>query len=499
MIFNSYSFILIFLPTAFIGFFLLSRINKSYGVSWLGFVSIFFYSYWSLYSLPILLISILMNFNIGKKIYNTSLKNKFNLLLIGIVLNLSLLSYFKYTNFFIDNINYIFSYFQIPVINNLNIMLPIGISFFTFTQMAYLIDTYYDKSKYYSFKNYLLFVTYFPHLVAGPIIHHKQIMPQFKNNDTFKPNLKKITIGLIIFIIGLSKKVVIADTIGLYVDKFYINLDLNFNPDFILSWLVSLSYMMQLYFDFSGYSDMAIGLSLLFGIFLPFNFNSPLQSTSIIDFWQRWHMSLTKFINQYLFNPLSLKMIRYSIGKTPLIETFFSLVFPILITFFLLGIWHGANWTFAIFGMIHALLMILNHLWRNRNFFKGIDNHYFTKNIYWLLTFLSVIFSFVIFRSENVDTGFLIYKGMLGNNGIDFIMPNIKLIIILIISMILILKTKSTYMIVNNFFDKKKLRNLNYKKKIDNKISIYSILSGILLFICLLQLSTPTTFLYYQF
>ena len=446
----------------------------------------------------------LINFNINefqywKKIYNTSLKNKFNLLLIGIVLNLSLLSYFKYTNFFIDNINYIFSYYQIPVINNLNIMLPIGISFFTFTQMAYLIDTYYDKSKYYSFKNYLLFVTYFPHLVAGPIIHHKQVMPQFKNNDTFKPDLKKITIGLIIFIIGLSKKVIIADTIGLYVDKFYINFDLNFNPDFILSWLVSLSYMIQLYFDFSGYSDMAIGLSLLFGIFLPFNFNSPLQSTSIIDFWQRWHMSLTKFINQYLFNPLSLKMIRYSMGKTPLIETFFSLVFPILITFFLLGIWHGANWTFAIFGMIHALLMILNHLWRNRNFFKSIDNHYFTKNIYWLLTFLSVIFSFVIFRSENVDIGFLIYKGMLGNNGINFIMPNIKLIIILIISMILILKTKSTYVIINKFFDKKKLRNLNYKKKIDNKISIYSILSGILLFICLLQLSTPTTFLYYQF
>ena len=499
MIFNSYNFIFIFLPIAFFGFFLLSKIKKTYGITWLGFVSIFFYSYWSLYSLPVLIISILMNFNVGKKIYTTSPKNKFNILLIGIFLNLFLLSYFKYTNFFIDNINYIFSYYKIPVINNLNIILPIGISFFTFTQMAYLIDTYYDKSKYYSFKNYLFFVTYFPHLVAGPIIHHKQVMPQIKKDDTFIPDIKKITVGLIIFIIGLSKKVIIADTVGLYVDKFYVNLNSNFNPDFFLSWLASLSYMIQLYFDFSGYSDMAIGLSLLFGIFLPWNFNSPLKSISIIDFWQRWHMSLTRFINQYLFNPLSLKMIRYSTGKTILIESLFSLIFPILITFFLLGIWHGANWTFAIFGMIHAFLMITNHLWRNRNFFKGIDDNLFIKNIYWLLTFLSIIFSFVIFRAESVTGGIYIYKGMFGINGINFILPNIKLIIILIISMFLILKTKSTYDLVETFFDKKKLRKLGYKSKIDSEISFYSILSGILLFICLLQLSTPTTFLYYQF
>ena len=166
MIFNSYNFILIFLPISFIGFFLLSKVNRSYGITWLGFISIFFYSYWSLYSLPVLLISILMNYNIGKKIYTTTLKNKFNLLLVGVFLNLCLLSYFKYANFFIDNINYFFSYYNISVIDNLDIMLPIGISFFTFTQMAYLIDTYYDKSRYYSFKNYLLFVTYFPHLKA---------------------------------------------------------------------------------------------------------------------------------------------------------------------------------------------------------------------------------------------------------------------------------------------------------------------------------------------
>ncbi len=499
MIFNSYNFILIFLPISFIGFFLLSKVNRSYGITWLGFISIFFYSYWSLYSLPVLLISILMNYNIGKKIYTTTLKNKFNLLLVGVFLNLCLLSYFKYANFFIDNINYFFSYYNIPVIDNLDIMLPIGISFFTFTQMAYLIDTYYDKSRYYSFKNYLLFVTYFPHLVAGPIIHHKQVMPQFRNNDTFKPDLKKITVGLIIFIIGLSKKVIIADTVGLYVDKFHSNLSLNFSPDVILSWFASLSYLVQLYFDFSGYSDMAIGLSLLFGIFLPFNFNSPLQSLSIIDFWQRWHMSLTKFINQYLFNPLSLKMIRYSMGKTIFIEKFFSLIFPILITFFLLGIWHGANWTFAIFGIIHATLMIINHLWRNRNFLRDIDDNTFIKNIYWLLTFLSVVFSFVIFKSENVSVGILLYKGMLGSNGINFIIPNIKMLIILTISMFLILKTKSTYLIVNRFFDKRKLKKLNYRNKINNEISTYSVLSGILLFLCLLQLSTPTTFLYYQF
>ena len=324
-------------------------------------------------------------------------------------------------------------------------------------------------------------------------------MPQFKNNTTFKPDNKKITVGLIIFIVGLSKKVIIADTIGLYVDKFYNNIGSNINPDFILSWVFSLSYTMQLYFDFSGYSDMAIGLSLLFGIFLPFNFNSPLQSLSIIDFWQRWHMSLTRFINQYLFNPLSLRMIRFSTGKNILIESFFSLILPILITFFLLGIWHGANWTFAIFGMMHAVLVIINHLWRNRSFCTNINKNILTTKIYWLLTFLSVLFAFVIFRSENVNTGIILYKGMLGLNGMEITLPSIKLIMILIFSMFLVLKTKSTYIIVHNFFDKKKLKNLSYRNKINNKISFYSVLSGILFFICLLQLSTPTTFLYYQF
>ena len=499
MIFNSYSFILIFLPIAFIGFFLLSKIERSYGVSWLGFISIFFYSYWSLYSLPILLISILMNYNFGKKIYTIDSKNKFNVLIIGIFLNLALLSYFKYANFFIDNINYIFLYYHFQKINNLDIILPIGISFFTFTQIAYLIDTYYDRSKYYTFKNYILFVTYFPHLIAGPIIHHKQVMPQFRDKKTFMLNPKKITVGIIIFIIGLTKKVIIADTVGLYVDKFYHNIDINFNPDFILSWIGSLSYTIQLYFDFSGYSDMAIGLSLLFGVFLPFNFNSPFKSLNIINFWQRWHMSLTKFISEYLFNPLSLRMTRFSLGRSILIESIFSMIIPILITFFLIGIWHGANWTFALYGIIHAIFMIINHFWRDRNFLLYIDKNYFIQKAYWLLTFLCVIFSFVIFRAESVADSIIIYKGLIGINGINLIAPNIKLILILTFCMFIILKTKSTYEIVNSFFDTKKLKNINYKNKIYREISIYSILSSFLLILCLLQLSTPSTFLYYQF
>jgi alginate O-acetyltransferase complex protein AlgI len=440
-----------------------------------------------------------MNFNLGKKIYTAGLKNKFNVLILGVFLNLALLSYFKYANFFIENINYIFSYYNLQTIENLKIILPIGISFFTFTQIAYLIDSYYDRSKYYTFKNYLLFVTYFPHLVAGPIIHHKQVMPQFKDKETFTLNLKKITVGLIIFIIGLSKKVLIADTVGLYVDKFYQNIDINFNPDLFLSWVGSLSYTIQLYFDFSGYSDMAIGLSLLFGVFLPFNFNSPFKSLSIIDFWQRWHMSLTKFISQYLFNPLSLRLIRFSMGKTILIENIFSMVVPIFITFFLIGIWHGASWTFALYGIIHAIFMVINHIWKDRNFLLYIDRYYLIKKSYWLLTFSCVIFSFVMFRAENVSDSIIIYKGMVGLNGIDFIFPNIKLSIILVFCMLIILKTNSTYEIVNRFFDTKKLKNINYKNKINKEINLYSIIAGVLLTLCLLQLGTPSTFLYYQF
>ena len=468
-------------------------------MSWLGFISLFFYGYWSLYSLPILSISILMNFYFGKKIYATPSRNKLTILIVAVFLNLFLLSYFKYTNFFIDNVNYLFSYYQISPINNLNIILPIGISFFTFTQIAYLVDTYYDRSKGYSFKSYLLFVTFFPHLVAGPIIHHKQVMPQFNKPKKFTPDLKKITIGFIIFTIGLSKKVIIADTIGLYVDKFYSNLNFEFSPDLILSWLGSLSYAIQLYFDFSGYSDMAVGLSLIFGIFIPFNFNSPYKSLSIIDFWQRWHMSLTNFIGQYFFFPLTLKLTRSYSSQNILINNLFSLIIPLIVTFFLIFIWHGANWTFAIYGLIHAFYMIINHLWRRQNLFEKIENTILIKVIYWLITFTAVVFSMVIFRSENISDAITIYQGMLGMNGIEFLSPNLKLLIVITFSMFLILGTKSTFEIVNSFFDKEKLKNMNYKNMINKKIKFYSTLSGILLFLCLLQLNTPSTFLYYQF
>ncbi len=499
MIFNSYSFIFIFLPIAFIGFFLISRFNKTYGISWLGFVSLFFYSYWSLYSLPVLITSILMNFYFGKKINDVLTDNRKIVLITAITLNLALLSYFKYTNFFIDNLNIFFAKLDISTVNNLNIILPIGISFFTFTQIAYLIDTYYDNSKSYTFRNYLLFVTYFPHLVAGPIIHHKQVMPQFRDRKVFKLDYKKITVGLIIFIIGLSKKVIIADTIGLFVDDFYNNFNSIFKPDLILSWIGSLSYSIQLYFDFSGYSDMAIGLSLMFGVFLPFNFNAPYKSKSIIEFWQKWHMSLTKFIGQYLFLPLTLSLTRKYASENIYKNNLLTLILPLFITFFIIGIWHGANWTFAVYGLIHAFFMTINHLWRKRFFLKGIDTNNLVRIFYWLITFSSVVFSMVIFRSENVSTGINVYQGMLGLNGIEMDLPNIKLLIIIIFSMYLILCTKSTFIIVEDFFDNQKLKNIDYKNKIKKKITYYSILSGVLIFICLLQLSTPTTFLYYQF
>ncbi len=423
MFFNSSAFIFVFMPIVFAGFFTIAKKSHSGAVLWLSIASIFFYAYWSIIALPILLISICINYWFGTLLSKPNLKHRQALLTISIIVNILALGYFKYINFFIDNINDLREFMGLDPFDSINIILPIAMSFFTFTQIAFLIDNYQGKVKERNFIQYTLFVSFFPHLLAGPLIHHKQMMPQFSMSENFVIQKDKIIIGLAIFTIGLAKKVLIADTLNSYLSGFYSSLAQGSKPNFLASWIASLAYSFQLYFDFSGYSDMAVGAALLFGIWLPFNFNSPYRATSIIDFWQRWHISLTRYVGDYLYTPITLRLMRFGQNMPAVFDTVFSLVIPTLLIFLILGFWHGSNWTFVIFGGIHGLYIVTNHLWRKifplpskKN--KKHQSHKLLKNFMaWILTFMAVNAAFVMFRSDNVNTALLIYKGMLGLNG----------------------------------------------------------------------------------
>lgn len=292
MLFNSYEFIFVYLPITLLGYYLTAKFIKNEAAKiFLIFASVCFYSYWDINNLPILLASIAVNYAFGRCLTNNRSKK---VLMVGIAFNLLFLGYFKYTNFILENINYLFN----AGIAMKNIVLPLGISFFTFTQTAYLVDVYRGETKAYSKSDYLLFVTIFPHLIAGPILYHRDMIPQFSQAERYKINYKNLTYGILWFTIGLFKKVVIADKLAIYADRvFSSTADLTM----LDAWGGSLAYTLQLYFDFSGYSEMAIGLGLLFNYNLPLNFNLPYRATSIIDFWRRWHITLSAFLKNYLY------------------------------------------------------------------------------------------------------------------------------------------------------------------------------------------------------
>lgn len=423
MLFNTTVFVFIFMPLVLAGFFLIAKKSHQGSVAWLAIASIFFYAYWSIVALPILVISISINYWFGTRLSKSNMQYRRAMLILAITVNLVALGYYKYVNFFIDNINDIREFMDIDPLNSISIALPIAMSFYTFTQIAFLIDSYQDKVKERNFIQYALFVSFFPHLLAGPLIHHKQMMPQFSMAENFVIQKDKIAIGLTIFAIGLAKKVLIADTLNSYLSGFYSSLAQGSKPNFLASWVASLTYTFQLYFDFSGYSDMAVGAALLFGIWLPFNFNSPYKATSIIDFWQRWHISLTRYVGDYLYTPITLKFMRLGQNMPVVFETVFSLVIPTLLIFLILGFWHGSNWTFVIFGGMHGSYIVLNHLWRKIFPLPSKKNkkHQSYKVIKlvaaWMLTFLAINISFVMFRADNISTAIVIYKGMLGLNG----------------------------------------------------------------------------------
>ena len=401
MLFNSYAFLLGFLPVALIGYFLLARVRITLAAGWLALASLFFYGYWDFRYVLLLLGSILFNFTIGGRINRAAgSRAGGRLLAIGVIGNLALLGYFKYADFFLGSLAAVTG----GHIAALGIVLPLGISFFTFTQIAYLADARIGKAKEYSFTNYALFVTYFPHLIAGPILHHREMMPQFADPETYRVRASNFAVGSAIFVIGLAKKVLIADNLSRYAnDLFAAPAD----PSFFVAWAGVLAYTFQLYFDFSGYSDMAIGLSRMFGVKLPLNFNSPYKAASIADFWRRWHMTLSRFLRDYLYIPLG------GNRRGP-IRRYVNL----LVTMLLGGLWHGASWTYVAWGGLHGIYLVVNHGWEALRERLGFRN----PGLAWklgaaFLTFAAVVYAWVFFRAASFHDAIAIAGGMTGRNG----------------------------------------------------------------------------------
>jgi D-alanyl-lipoteichoic acid acyltransferase DltB (MBOAT superfamily) len=408
MLFNSYSFIFLFLPVVFAGMFWLGKYSHRLAALWLGLASLSFYAFWDTRFVLLLLASIAFNYGAGYWIglRRTEILNKQAkiTLIAAISANLILLGYFKYTNFFITSANNFFGG-HIPA---LDIILPLGISFFTFTQIAFLVDVYRGIAREVNFIHYLLFVTYFPHLIAGPVLHHKQMMPQFANPETYRINAKHVAVGLTIFVLGLSKKVLIADNLAEYATPVFDAVRDGRVLMLFEAWIGSLAYTLQLYFDFSGYSDMAIGLSLMFNVRLPLNFDSPYKATSIIDFWRRWHMTLSTFLRDYLYFPLGG-------NRKGLARRYVNLMATMLLG----GLWHGAGWTFIVWGGLHGLYLMINHGWRELKARLGWgEGGWIAQLVAGGLTFLAVMVAWVFFRADSFASAISILSSMAGMNGL---------------------------------------------------------------------------------
>lgn len=402
MLFNSYEFIFFFLPITFgIYFWLNKKRLTSASKAWIVFASLFFYSWWNVIYLPLILGSILFNFTIGSSITHINnahrSKKRFSagtVLTFGVIANVFLLIYFKYMDFFITNANVIAG----AHMDLMHTVLPLGISFFTFTQIAYLVDAYRNEVKEMDYLNYTLFVTFFPHLLAGPILHHKEMMPQFDDVRNKVFNTKNIAAGLYLFAIGLFKKVVIADTFVLWVSYGYGNAD---SLSVITAWATSLSYTFQLYFDFSGYTDMALAVALLFNIKLPINFNSPYKALNIQDFWRRWHMTLSRFLRDYIYIPLGG-------NRKGELHTYANLFAVFLVG----GLWHGASWMFVIWGALHGIAIVLHRLWQQ----MGLKMN---ALLAWFITFNFINITWIFFRAQEWDDAVNVLYGMFGLNGME--------------------------------------------------------------------------------
>lgn len=404
MLFNSFAFIFGFLPLALAGYFALrSRGRERSALAFLGAMSLVFYGWWDWRFLPLLLGSILFNYGVGRRLLHhaEATASDRRWLIFGVVADLALLGYFKYANFFLGNVNHWFG-LSLPLSE---VLLPLGISFFTFTQIAWLVDAYRKEARDFDFVRYLLFVTFFPHLIAGPVLHHAEIMPQF-NESSRRHWAQDFSVGLTLFFMGLFKKTILADNLAEFASPVFAAAQAGQVVGAKAAWGGALAYTLQLYFDFSAYSDMAIGLALLFGIRFPANFNSPYQANSIIDFWRRWHMTLSRFLRDYLYIPLGG-------GRGGRLRRYRNLMATMLLG----GFWHGAGWSFILWGGLHGIFLAVNHLWRDlRPRLPVLDSipAWLSRPACRLLTFAAVVTAWVFFRADSAAAAWSLVQAMWG-------------------------------------------------------------------------------------
>ncbi|MEE3427343.1 MAG: MBOAT family O-acyltransferase [Ruminococcus sp.] len=485
MLFNSYEFIFAFLPITLIGYFALNHFNKnSVAKAWLVFCSLFFYGYFNFSYLWIIITSIVVNYLISQY-FEKSKSEKVILRRVlfglGLTLNIGLLFFYKYLDFVFDCFGNLFN--SDPIY--MGLILPLGISFFTFQQVSYLVDSYRRKAKPYNILDYSLFVTFFPQLIAGPIVLHSEVIPQFENKKNLRFNADNFAKGLYAFSRGLAKKVILADNFGKIVTFGYGNIA---NLSSFEAVLTVLAYTFQIYFDFSGYCDMASGIAYMFNIELPINFNSPYKARNISDFWKRWHITLTRFLTNYVYFPLG----GSRCGK-------FRTCLNILIVFLVSGIWHGAGFTFILWGLMHGVAQVIYRLLR-----KWIDK--VPYGITWLITFIFVNLAWVYFRAETITDAnnvisHIFNGGFTLNNEITETLLNIIPISIVtnvlsfngILNILMIgimLGATAVCLFTKNVQENTRL----FKPKMSNLLT-----SGLLMVWSILSLSGVSTFLYFNF
>jgi alginate O-acetyltransferase complex protein AlgI len=436
MLFNSTEFLFVFLPLTLFGFYLLGTISRTSALGWLVLASLVFYAWWRPVNVLIIAPSIAVNFVLAQLLLRLNDREGSRgasraVLVLGVAFNVAFLGFFKYTDFISGTINDVFG-------ANLvlrHIILPLGISFITFQKIAFLIDVQAGRVRSFTLRDYCIFVLFFPQLVAGPIVHYREMMPQF-HAASCRFEKENVAVGLTLLLFGLFKKVVFADKLALYVTPIYLHSASEGGTSLLLAWMAAIGFTLQIYFDFSGYTDMALGLARFFGIRLPQNFDSPLRATSIIDFWLRWHMTLTRFLTAYIYNPLALWLTRRRLAKglsgfggrnTTVGSFIYLLMFPTVITMFISGLWHGAGYGFVVWGLLHGFYLTINHAWRVVAARLWPQRPSYVRFIGpaagWALTFISVTAAMVFFRSATMTSAIDLIKGMVGLNGLALPQP----------------------------------------------------------------------------
>lgn len=509
MIFSSFSFLLGFLPVALGLFWLSASVSPRLASLWLILASLGFYGYWRLDFLPLLLISICLNYAIARLLVRTAEQPglQSTILLCGITVDIAALVYFKYAT----GLAQFFGFQTVAGRPFFEIILPLGISFFTFTQIGYLIDVKQGVARTRDFLSYILFVTFFPHLIAGPILHNREMIPQFADPAVYRFNGPNLAIGLTIFAVGLVKKLILADPLAADVA---INFSHPESAGVTTAWYAVVGYSLQLYFDFSGYSDMAIGLARMFNIGFPVNFNSPYKATTMIDYWQRFHMTLTRFITMYIFSPIALNITRWrdrhgfdnSRRASAKPGGFISLVAgPTFVTMGLAGIWHGAGTQYLIFGLLHGSFITVNHA--VRIFFPAAKqppprSHATSLALHAskvLSVYLAALVAFAFFRAASAGSAFQLLAGMIGLHGLGSPLPR-TLLLQLGFLFAIVWFTPNTQQIMTRFEPTLGRAIANpYPRLTWTPVSRWAILIGTVAALGILALGGTTEFLYFQF